>query len=121
MYFSLTNSPATFQMLMNTIFTDLIVGGKVAVYIDDILIYSADEAIYQETTHEVLQCLEEYDLYLKPGKCEFDCDRIKYLGIIIELSHISIDHGKVTAIANWLKPHNLRDVRGFLSFTNFYR
>lgn len=43
MYFGLTNSLATFQTLMNTIFADLIAGGKVAVYIDDILIYSADE------------------------------------------------------------------------------
>lgn len=40
------NSPTTFQMLINTIFADLIAGGKVAVYIDDILIYSADEAMH---------------------------------------------------------------------------
>lgn len=72
MYFSLTNSPVTFQMLINTIFADLIAGGKVAVYIDDILIYSADEATHRETTHEVLRYLEEYDLYLKPEKCKFD-------------------------------------------------
>lgn len=45
-YFSLTNSPATFQTLMNTIFADLIAGEKVAVYIDNILIYSANEATY---------------------------------------------------------------------------
>lgn len=43
MYFGLTNSLATFQTLMNTIFADLITGGKVAVYMDDILIYSTDE------------------------------------------------------------------------------
>lgn len=46
MYFSLTNLPATFQTLMNTIFADLIMGGKVAVYMDDILIYSADKAMH---------------------------------------------------------------------------
>lgn len=46
MCFSLTNSPATFQTLMNMIFADLIAGGKVAVYMDDILIYSADEATH---------------------------------------------------------------------------
>lgn len=85
---------------MNTIFTDLIVEGKVAVYIDDILIYSADEATHRETTHEVLRCLEEYDLYLKPKKCEFDCDRIEYLSMIIEPGRVSMDHGKVAAVAN---------------------
>lgn len=71
-------------MLMNTIFADLIAGGKVAVYIDDILIYSTDETTHRETTHEVLQRLEEYNLYLKPEKCKFDCDRIEYLGMIIQ-------------------------------------
>lgn len=120
MYFGLTNSPATFQTLMNTIFADLIAGEKVAVYMDDILIYSADEATHRETTHEVLRRLEEYDLYLKPEKCEFDCDRIEYLSMIIEPSRVSTDHGKTTAVANWPKPRNLRDVRGFLSFANFY-
>lgn len=121
MYFGLTNSPTTFQMLMNMMFADLIIEGKVAVYMDDILIYSANEAIHREISHEVLQRLEEYDLYLKPEKCEFDYDRIEYLGMIIEPSRISMDHGKTAAVANWLKPHNLQDVWGFLGFTNFYR
>jgi hypothetical protein len=40
MFFGLTNSPATFQALMNAIFTDLIAKGKVAVYLNDILIWS---------------------------------------------------------------------------------
>lgn len=94
-------------MLINTIFTDLITEGKVAIYMDDILIYSADEATHQEIMHEVLWCLEEYDLYLKPKKCEFDCDCIKYLSMIIELGCVSMDYGKTTAIANWPKPCNL--------------
>lgn len=110
MYFGLSNSPATFQMLMNTIFTDLITGEKVAIYMDNILIYSADEKTHREITHKVLWHLEEYNLYLKPKKCEFDCDRIEYLRMIIKPGRISIDHGKVAAITNWPKPHNLRDV-----------
>lgn len=105
---------------MNMIFTNLIAGGKVAVYMDDILIYSADETTHRETTHEVLQHFEEYDLYLKPKKCEFDCDRIKYLGMIIEPSRVSMDYRKTAAVANWPKPRNLRDVRRFLGFANFY-
>lgn len=88
---------------------------------DDILIYSADEETHRETTHEVLRHLEECDLYLKSKKCEFNCDRIKYLGMIIEPSRVSMDHGKTAAVANWPKPRNLRDIRGFLRFANFYR
>lgn len=71
--------------------------------------------------HKVLQRLEEYDLYLKLEKCEFDCDHIEYLSMIIEPGRVSIDHGKIAAIANWLKSRNLRDVRGFLGFANFYQ
>lgn len=92
---------------MNTIFANLIAGGKVAVYMDDILIYSADEATRRETMHEVLRHLKGYDLYLKPEKCKFNCDRIEYLGIIIEPGCVSMDHGKTTAVANWPKPRNL--------------
>lgn len=71
-----------------------------AVYIDDILIYSADKATHRETTHKVLQRLEEYNLYLKPKKCEFDCDRIEYLGMIIEPGRISMDHSKTATVTN---------------------
>lgn len=110
MYFELTNSPATLQTLMNTIFADLIAGGKVAIYIDDILIYSADEVTHQETTYKVLRRLKEYNLYLKPKKCEFNCDCIKYLSMIIGPGRVSMDHRKTATIANWPKPCNLRDV-----------
>jgi hypothetical protein len=55
MLFGLTNSPATFQALINTIFVDLVAAGKVAVYLDDILIYSATQEEHCDVTHEVLQ------------------------------------------------------------------
>lgn len=119
-YFRLTNSPTMFQMLMNMIFADLIAGGKVAVYMDDILIYSTDEAIHRETMHEVLRRLEEYDLYLKPKKCEFDCDHIEYLGMIIEPGCVGMDYEKTATVTNWPEPRNLHNVQGFLRFANFY-
>lgn len=50
MFFGLTNSPATFQALMNSIFADLIAEGKVAVYLDDILIYSKDLGEHRRVT-----------------------------------------------------------------------
>jgi hypothetical protein len=62
MFFGLTNSPATFQALMNSIFTDLIAKGVVAVYLDDILIYTKTIKKHCEITREVLRRLEENDL-----------------------------------------------------------
>jgi hypothetical protein len=64
MFFGLTNSPATFQALMNTIFADLVAAGKVAVYLDDILVYSRTPQEHRHTTHKVLQRLAAHDLYL---------------------------------------------------------
>ena len=42
MYFGLTNSPATFQTMMNELFHDLIMEGHVCIYLDDILIFTND-------------------------------------------------------------------------------
>ena len=64
MFFGLTNSPATFQMMMNDIFRDLIMEGVVSVYLDDILIYSKTLAKHREITRHVLERLREHRLYL---------------------------------------------------------
>ena len=66
MYFGMTSSPATFQALMNSVFADLIAKGQVAVYMDDILIYSRELQDHRRVVREVLKRLEHYDLYLKP-------------------------------------------------------
>lgn len=121
MFFGLTNSPATFQALMNTIFSDLVATGRVAVYLDDILIYSSTHEEHRDTTHEVLQRLQTHDLYLRPEKCEFDRDEIEYLGLIIKQGEVSMDPVKVKAVTDWPTPRNLRELRGFLGFANFYR
>ena len=61
---------------MNTIFTDLITEGKVAVYLDDILIWSSDMSEHRKVVHEVLTRLEKHDLYLRPEKCAFEKNEI---------------------------------------------
>jgi len=121
MLFGLTNSPATFQALMNTIFVDLVAAGQVAVYLDDILIYSATQQKHREITHEVLRRLRAHDLYLRPEKCEFEREEVEYLGLIIRRGEVTMDPVKVEAITKWPQPRNLRDLRGFLGFANFYR
>ena len=121
MLFGLTNSPATFQALMNTVFVDLVTAGKVAVYLDDILIYSHTVEEHRQVTHEVLQCLRAHDLYLRPEKCEFEQEEVEYLGLIIRRGEVTMDPVKVHTVTNWPNPRNLRELRGFLGFANFYR
>jgi len=69
MFFGMTNSPATFQAMMNEILRDLINEGKVAAFVDDVLVGTKDEEGYDEIVDEVLRRLEENDLYVKPEKC----------------------------------------------------
>ena len=64
MFFGLTNSLAMFQALMNSIFADLISAGKVAVYLDDILIFTDNLQDHRKVVNEVLKRLADNDLYL---------------------------------------------------------
>ena len=88
MFFRLTNSPATFQTMMNDIFIDMISEGVVVVYLDDILIFTKDLDEHRWITHRVLGRLAEHQLYLRPEKCEFKKTRIEYLGLIISENHV---------------------------------
>jgi hypothetical protein len=121
MGFGMMNSPATFQALMNLVFADLIAIGVVAVYMDDILIYTPTIIEHRKIVREVLQRLQDHDLYLKPEKCKFEKQEIEYLGMIIHPREVCMDPGKVSAVWDWPMPTMLCDVRAFIGFLNFYR
>jgi len=70
MYFSLTNSPATFQTMMNDLFRDMVNQGSTATYIDDIIVATDTEEGHDKIVEEVLRRLEENDLFVKPEKCK---------------------------------------------------
>src|SRR3979490_3054737 len=113
MFFGLTNSPATFQMMMNDIFQDLIMEGVVCVYIVDILIYSKDRAEHQSVTRRVLERLREHKLYLRKEKCEFEQTRIEYLGLIISEGKVEVDPVKVWGVTEWPMPKSRKEVQSF--------
>ena len=64
MFFGLTNSPATFQTMMNDIFRELVAEGVVVVYLDDILIFTKTLEEHREVTHRVMELLRHHKLYL---------------------------------------------------------
>ena len=117
----MTNSPATFQSMMNDYFADMIAQGWVLIYIDDILIFSKKPEDHHERTTKVLKRLEEKDLFLKPEKCVFNLTEVEYLGFIVKPNEISIDPTKLAGIRDWIPPTNVKGVRSFLGFGNFYR
>ena len=130
MFFGLTNSPATFQMMMNTIFRREVAQGWMSVYMDDIAIHTkplpneTDEqhrARHRKYTHQVLDKLEENDLYLKPEKCAFEQEEIDYLGVIVGRGILKMDPKKVESVKNWARSKNPTQIRQFLGFTGYYR
>jgi len=70
MSFGLTNAPAYFMYLMNSVFMHEL-DKFVVVFIDDILIYSEKAEDHVEHLRVVLSRLREHKLYAKFSKCEF--------------------------------------------------
>jgi len=69
MFFGMTNSPATFQVMMNEILRDMINEGKVVAFVDNMLVGTKMEKGHDKIVEEVLRRLEENNLYVKPEKC----------------------------------------------------
>ena len=113
--------------MMNHIFRDLHVkhlqsGTRIIVYMDDILIATSSTlTAHENAVHDVLHCLEEHDLYLKPEKCVWEMSSVDYLGVILEKGVTRMDPVKISGIADWPIPKTVKDVRSFLGFCNFYR
>jgi len=121
MLFGMTNSPATFQMMMNEILRDLINEGKVAVFVDDILVGTETEEGHDKIVKEILKRLEENDLYIKPEKYVWKVQKIGFLGIVIGPNRIEMEKEKVDGVLSWLEPKNIKDVRKFSGLANYYR
>ena len=120
MYFGLCNLPATFQAMMNKIFTDM--DNVVVVYIDNLMIFTKTEnqAEHDKIILEVLRHLEENDLFVKPKKCTFRATEVNFLSMIVGCDGIKMDQKKVKAILEWPEPKMVKGVRSFLRLANFY-
>ena len=70
MFFRLTNSLATFQAMMNELLRDLINIGKVAAFIDNVIVGTETEKEHDKIVAEIIKRLEENNLYVKLEKCK---------------------------------------------------
>ena len=98
MFFGMTNSPTTFQTMMNDIFRTLIAEGIVVVYLDDILIFTKTEEEHEQAVWRVLEVLMEHKLFLRLEKCEFHRKQIEYLGLVISENKVEMDPVKVARV-----------------------
>jgi hypothetical protein len=119
MLFGLTNPPAIFQNFINNVLTPYL-DRFCTMYLDDTLIHCDTFEEYQEHINLVLEACEKAGLHLKQEKYEFHHQEVKYLGLIISTEGIKMDPEKITAVQDWEAPRNLKDVRAFLRFANFY-
>jgi hypothetical protein len=119
MSFGLTNAPAYFMYLMNSVFMNEL-DKFVVIFIDDILIYSMNEAEHAKHLRIVLQRLRDHKLYAKFSKCEFWLDSVKFLGHTISKDGISVDPSKVQEVMDWKPPKSAHQIRSFLGLTGYY-
>jgi hypothetical protein len=126
MFFGLTNSPSTFQEMMNVIYKEVIKkhmvrGTVIRIYMDDIAIATMGTLQdHIDAVHDILRVAEQNDLYFKLSKCTFHASSIDYLGVIIEKGMTCMDPVKIAGIKNWPIPTKVKDVHSFLGFCNFY-
>jgi hypothetical protein len=116
----LTNAPATFQTVMNSMFHPYI-RKFVVVYIDDILIFSRTEAEHKAHVRLVLETLKHENFYVCKAKFSFVQKEIKYLGHIVDKQGSRPDPKKVESVQTWPIPKNVHDVRSFLGLVNYFR
>ena len=120
MFFELTNSPATFQAMMNELLRDLINTRKVVAFIDDVIVGTETEEGHDELVTEVIRRLEENNLYVKPEKCRWKVREVEFLGVVIGLEGIKMEKGKVKGVLEWPTPKCVKDVQKFLGLANYY-
>ena len=120
MFFGLTNSSVTFQAMMNELLRDLINTGKVAVFIDDVIVGMEEEEEYNELVAEVVKRLEKNDLYVKPEKYKWKVREVEFLGVVIGPEGIKMEEEKVKGVLDWLTPKCVKDVQKFLGLANYY-
>ncbi|WVZ97495.1 hypothetical protein U9M48_043024 [Paspalum notatum var. saurae] len=120
MSFGLTNAPAFFMYIMNSVFMNEL-DKFVVVFIDDILVYSKNEEEHEEHLRTVLTRLREHQLYAKFSKCAFWLREVSFLGHILSEKGVAVDLSKVEDVLNWKQPETVMEIRSFLGLAGYYR
>jgi len=118
--YGLSNSPASFQQLMDLVLRDL-VGNECYVFVDDVIVLGNTIEEHASSLSHVLERFDRANLQLQPGKCVFAQPQVQYLGYIVSRDGIRASPDKTKAVRNFPVPKNVREVRSFLGLTSFYR
>ncbi|XP_042030060.1 uncharacterized protein LOC121776994 [Salvia splendens] len=120
MPFGLTDAPSTFQAAMNGIFQPLL-RKCVIVFFDDILVYSSTLDDHCSHLQQVLELLQSHKFFVKLSKCSFCSTTVEYLGHLVSDGSLKADPAKIDAMTSWPTPRTVKQLRGFLGLTGYYR
>jgi hypothetical protein len=129
MFFGMTNSPPTFQRMMNDIFREEIAEGWLLIYMDDNGIFSfGTKEEHEYLVKRVLQKARENQLTFKLEKCIFSAKSMEYLGMQVSEHGVSIIPGRIQTILDWTNPSTAKfpeamkkQIQSFLGFCNYFR
>ena len=120
MPFGLSNSPATYQRVMEECL-DGLNHSICHIYLDDVIIVGSTFEQHQDNIKRVFQRLRECGMKLSGKKCKFFRKEVKYIGHIVSAEGIRADPAKIEKIASWPVPKNQDTLRSFIGFTSYYR
>lgn len=116
----LATAPSTFQRFINSVLHPYL-GNFCFAYLDDIIIFSENEEEHEQHCITILEALEKAGLHLKPSKCEWNKERIGFLGFeAVAGKGICMAPDKIHAFKEWDPPSSIKEVRMMLGFSNFY-
>jgi len=118
--FGLTNAPAAFQSVMNSIFRPYL-NSFVMVYLDDILIFSKTPEEHERHLRLVLDVLRNHNLTAAVHKCTLNQPQILYLGHVVSAAGVAADPAKTKAVAEFPRPRDVHQLRSFLGMCNYFR
>ena len=120
MPFGMTNSPATYQRMMEECLSDLHL--KICcIFIDDVIVFGRTYEEHLENLRQVFDRIRQHHMKLSPDKCSFFKRKVKYVGHVVSKDGVEVDPDKTAKVVNWPTPTSPEDVRRFIGFVGYYR
>ena len=121
MPFGLCNTPATFQRLMELVFSGLI-GVDCLIYLDDIIIFGPTFDVHTfRLNKNIFARLQQENLKIKLSKCKFGLAAVKFLGHIVTADGIGVEPEKISTLQDWPLPQCVTQMRPFMGLASYYR